>query len=1051
MTADDADATRSDPPRAPVGMRDLLGPEAAGLVEVVSVFGDLARRSGFSFMLPPVVEERAVFARGVGETADVVRKEMYELTDRGGRALVLRPEFTASVVRAALEHHPHLPWKVWYWGPAFRYERPQAGRYRQFFQAGVEALGTDDPELDVEVVALAWRSLEGCRVGGVRLLVNSLGDPACRPAYEKELVAYLETVAGGLCPEHRARWRENPRRVLDCKTDACRAATEEAPRSIDALCPACEAHFDRVTGGLARLAIPFEIAPRLQRGLDYYRRTTFELVSDRLSPAQNALGGGGRYDGLAEALGGERLAGIGFSLGLERILLARATDSEAEATPDVFVVDLTGGTEGTVLAEELRREGLVVERAYDGRSLKAQMRTADRVGAPVAVLLGAEEVSAGEVTVRSLVGPADQVRAPRAGVSGAVLARLAALGRRSGSGSAPEPAVADRSAPPGDPGASGLPVVDGPPRGLRDQWCGHLGAAMVGRRVRLAGWVARVRDHGAHLRFVDLRDRSGIVQCVLDATALPEAADLRPEHVVALAGEVRSRPEGTANPALATGVVEVAVDHLERLNVALPPPFPVADRVDADETTRLRHRYVDLRRSRLQRNLRLRALVNGALRRAMERQGFVEVETPLLWTPTPEGAREFAVPSRLQPGSFYVLPQSPQIAKQLLMVGGLDRYYQIARCLRDEDLRADRQFEFTQLDVEASFVSQADVLAFVSEAVLDAAEVVTGARPPAIPTMTWRDVMDRFGTDKPDLRFGMEIRDLSTVLATTPASALRGEAVRAITVEGGAGLSRARLDQLTARARELGAGGLGWFRVVETEGRVDLDAPLARHLGAGEAEGIVAAAGARPGDLVLVVAGPLPVARSVLGQLRLELGRPPVTAGPPRYVWVVDFPLFEGPDEEGRPVAAHHPFTMPHPDDLDLLERDPFAVRSQSYDLVLNGWELGSGSIRIHRADIQERIFAVLGIPKAEAEARFGFLTGAFRYGAPPHGGFAVGIDRLVAILAGEENIREVIAYPKTQSGLDPMTGAPKPLDPRQLRELGLRVEVAPAGRGATT
>ncbi len=578
---------------------------------------------------------------------------------------------------------------------------------------------------------------------------------------------------------------------------------------------------------------------------------------------------------------------------------------------------------------------------------------------------------------------------------------------------------------------------------MRTHLCGEVGEADVGSEVRLCGWVARRREHGEHLAFIDLRDHSGIVQCVV-----PGHVEARSEFVVSVTGVVRARPEGTVNPDLATGAVEVGECAVEVLAKADPPPFAVDDRVEVDEAVRLRHRYVDLRRPRLQANLRLRARVVRALREAMDRQGFCEVETPLLWAPTPEGAREFVVPSRLHHGSSYVLPQSPQLAKQLLMVAGLDRYYQVARCLRDEDLRADRQFEFTQLDVEASFVGQEDVLAFVSEAVLDAAEAATGERPGTVPRLTWAEAMDRYGTDKPDLRFGMELVDLTAVFVGTAVKAFAAPTVKALVVAGQASATRSRLDALTGRARELGAKGLAWFRVGEDG---TLDSPLDRFLSDEERTGLLAATGASPGDLVLVVADEHRVACTVLGQLRVEVGGRPVHEGPYRYVWVVDFPLFDGVDEAGNPMAAHHPFTMPHPDDLDLLERDPLAVRSQAYDLVLNGWELGSGSVRIHRGDVQSRVFAALGIAEDEAAARFGFLLGAFRTGAPPHAGFAVGVDRLVAIFAGEESIREVIAFPKTQSGADPMTGAPSPVAPSVLADLGLAPKssrpVRPAAR----
>ena len=570
---------------------------------------------------------------------------------------------------------------------------------------------------------------------------------------------------------------------------------------------------------------------------------------------------------------------------------------------------------------------------------------------------------------------------------------------------------------------------------MRDLLCASLRESDVGTQVNVCGWVAKRREHGEHLAFLDVRDHSGIIQAVVDGSV-----DVRSEYVVRVSGTVTRRPDGTVNDKLDTGTIELTDCVVEVLASAEPPPFQLDDRVDIDEQVRLRYRYLDLRREHMQRNLRLRAVVNAAIRRAMDAQGFCEVETPLLWAPTPEGSREFVVPSRLQPGEFYVLPQSPQIAKQLLMVGGFDRYYQIARCMRDEDLRADRQFEFSQLDMEASFVDQDDVLGFVSVAVLDAAEAATGVRPEDIPSMTWTEALDRYGTDKPDLRFAMLLHDLSDLFATTEVKAFSAPTVKAMRVPGGASLSRARLDELTEQAKGLGAKGLAWFRIT-AEG---LDSPLAKFLSDTESEAIASVDGAEVGDIVFCVADEYAQACHVLGAIRTTLGSPPVGEGPHKYVWVTEFPLFEGVDDEGHPMAAHHPFTMPHPDDMDLIETDPLKVRSKAYDLVLNGWELGSGSVRIHRADIQSRVFRALGISEEEAESRFGFLLGAFKYGAPPHAGFAFGIDRLVAIFAGEENIREVIAYPKTQSGADLMTGAPKGISPKAIREL--RITITPKG-----
>ena len=565
---------------------------------------------------------------------------------------------------------------------------------------------------------------------------------------------------------------------------------------------------------------------------------------------------------------------------------------------------------------------------------------------------------------------------------------------------------------------------------LRDTLCGSLGIDDVGQRITICGWVAKRREHGEHLAFLDIRDYSGIMQAVV-----PGSVDVRSEYVVRVTGLVSMRPEGTRNERLATGQVELTDCEVDILSPAEAPPFLLDERGDTDEQVRLRYRFLDLRREQMQRNLRLRATVNAALRGAMSNQGFVEVETPLLWSPTPEGAREFVVPSRLHHGEFYVLPQSPQIAKQLLMVGGFDRYFQIARCLRDEDLRADRQFEFTQLDVEASFVNQSDIFRFVSSAVRDAAEAIGGVRPGEIEEMTWAHALDHYGTDKPDLRFSMTLQDLSQAFAATEVKAFQAPCVKAIRVPNGAEYSRSRLDQLTEKAKSLGAKGLAWFRVT-SEG---LDSPLVRFMNEAELEAVRNVDDAALSDLILIVADEYVQACQVLGAIRLEVGAVPVGEGDHKYVWITEFPLFEGIDEDGHLQSAHHPFTMPHLDDLDLIETDPLKVRSQSYDLVLNGWELGSGSVRIHRADIQSRIFRALGISEEEASNRFGFLLGAFRYGAPPHAGFAVGIDRLVAILAGEENIREVIAFPKTQSGRDLMTGAPKEVPTRQMSELGLR------------
>lgn len=578
---------------------------------------------------------------------------------------------------------------------------------------------------------------------------------------------------------------------------------------------------------------------------------------------------------------------------------------------------------------------------------------------------------------------------------------------------------------------------------MRTHRCGDLRSADIGETVTVCGWVARRREHGEHLAFIDLRDHTGIVQCVVDG-----AAELRSEFVISVTGVVRARIDGTANEALATGEIEVGDCEVSVLSRSEPPPFPLDDRRDTDENIRLRYRYLDLRREQMQRNLRTRAVVNRSIREAMDRQGFVEIETPMLMASTPEGARDFVVPSRLHPGEFYALPQSPQLFKQLCMVGGVDRYYQIARCMRDEDLRADRQFEFTQLDAEMSFASQADVLAAITSVIAHTVEQVTGEAIGEIPTMTWEEAAERFGSDKPDLRFGMELVELTPLFAETGFNAFKAPCVKGIRVAGGGDFTRSRLDDLTDRAKGFGAKGLVWMRVKEEDGALTLDSPIAKFLSEAELAALPAAMDAAAGDLLLLVADERRTVRHVLGLLRIELGRPAVDEGGRQFVWIVDFPLFEAIGDDGRPVSSHHPFTMPHADDLPLLEsaRDGgdterlLDVRSQAYDLVLNGWELGSGSVRIHSQDIQSQVFELLGIGADEAQEKFGFLLDAFRYGPPPHAGFAFGVDRLAALLVGEENIREVIAFPKTQSGGDPLTGAPSAIADDQLAELGLRV-----------
>jgi aspartyl-tRNA synthetase len=589
---------------------------------------------------------------------------------------------------------------------------------------------------------------------------------------------------------------------------------------------------------------------------------------------------------------------------------------------------------------------------------------------------------------------------------------------------------------------------------MRTHRCGEVTAAETGTTVELCGWVHTRRDHGG-VTFIDLRDTSGLVQVVFNPAgseaAHATAQELRSEFCIKVVGEVRARKEGTVNPKLATGEIEVAAGSVEILGRAETPPFQLDGHRDVDETLRLKHRYLDLRRAEMQENLKLRHAIVSSIRRFFDAEGFLEIETPMLTRSTPEGARDYLVPSRTHPGTFYALPQSPQLFKQLFMVAGLDRYYQIVKCFRDEDLRADRQPEFTQLDLEMSFVDVEDVLDVTERMFKQVWREALGVELPDFTRLTYGDALNRFGSDKPDLRFGMELVDLGEVFAATEVKVFRtvldpGGAIKAITVPGQGGLGRKDLDALVEEAKSLGAGGLVWIGVGgASEG---LRSPLDKFFTDDERAGLRAAAEASEGDLILVVADKrVSVVHKVLGALRNRLAArhgliPEVDRSDPdawRFAWITDFPWFEWNDEEERWDFIHHPFTGIVGDTAEYLESDPGKVISKAYDITLNGWELASGSIRIHDRAMQQRVFRALGISDEEAQEKFSFLLDAFKYGAPPHGGIAPGIDRVVALAAGEANIREVIAFPKTQTAYDPLTGAPSVVAEEQLKALHLK------------
>ncbi len=586
----------------------------------------------------------------------------------------------------------------------------------------------------------------------------------------------------------------------------------------------------------------------------------------------------------------------------------------------------------------------------------------------------------------------------------------------------------------------------------RSHNCGELGKDLAGQQVVLCGWVAKRRDHGG-LIFVDLRDRSGIVQVVADpdtaGASFKVAEDIRNEYVIKVSGKVSLRDEATVNANIATGAIEVMAEEIEVLNAAKTPPFYIQDNIDTDENLRLKYRYLDLRRPEMQRNIILRHKVTKLMRDYLDTRNFLEIETPMLTKSTPEGARDYLVPSRVNPGKFYALPQSPQIFKQLLMVSGMERYFQIARCFRDEDLRADRQPEFTQLDMEMSFMEMDEILELMEGLI---AYIFEGALGKKIQTpfqrLTWDEAMDRYGSDKPDLRFGMELINMVDAVKDSNFKVFNqvienGGVVKAINVKGYANIPRRECDSLVDFVGIYGAKGLAWMQIQE-DGSVK--SPIAKFFSEEQLANILATAQAEAGDLVMFIADKPAVVAQALGALRIEMAkrRNLIDNDALAFAWVVDFPMFEYDEEEKRYVAMHHPFTSPRDEDLELLATDPGKVYAKAYDMVLNGTEIGGGSIRIHRRDVQKQIFSAIGLSDEEAQEKFGFMMNAFEYGAPPHGGLAFGLDRLIMIMAQRDSIRDVIAFPKTQSAACVMTQAPNDVDDKQLRELHIKTSMLP-------
>ena len=582
----------------------------------------------------------------------------------------------------------------------------------------------------------------------------------------------------------------------------------------------------------------------------------------------------------------------------------------------------------------------------------------------------------------------------------------------------------------------------------RTHYCGELRKSDIGNKISLTGWVHRRRDHGG-LIFIDLRDREGLLQVVFnperDSNVHKTAHELRSEYVIAVDGEVSARPQGTENNRLPTGEVEILANSLEILNTSKTAPFPIDEETEVAENLRLKYRYLDLRREKLRNNLLFRYRFISSVRDFLHTKGFIDVETPFLTKSTPEGARDYLVPSRLNPRNFYALPQSPQLFKQILMVAGFDRYYQVVKCFRDEDLRADRQPEFTQIDIEMSFVDREDVISLMEEMLAKVIKETKGIEVMTpFPKMSYKEVIDRYGIDKPDLRFGLELKDISDIASGVEFKVFKQTIeqkgiVKGIALPGLAGSSRKELDDLTEFAKGYGAKGLAWVKITGN----GFEAPITKFFTQDQLKEVAERLGAVSGDLMVFVADKPKVVNDTLAQIRLRMANQLnlINKDEYRFLWVLDFPLLEYDEEEKRFVAMHHPFTSPMIEDVPNLESDPLSVRAKAYDIVMNGSEIGGGSIRIHTRELQKKMFERLGIREEEAEAKFGFLLEALEYGAPPHGGIAFGVDRIIMLLTGSESIRDVIAFPKTQKGICPMTDAPSPVEQKQLKELHIKLD----------
>ena len=984
----------------PRGTHDILPTEQPLWRRVTGEIELLAALYGYRPIQTPVFEDTELFARTSGVGSDVVQKEMYTLhgplrplvdaAAGGDGADLPRVRRARAAPRAAAAEALHDRADV----PLRR--RPAGAATASTGRPPSRRSAPTIPPIDAELIQL-YDTLLG-RLGVTDVPPRAQLDRL--PRVPARLPRRAARVARSEPRPSSTRTRARRPRRARCASSTTTPPSREpvsrrstrAPKIGESLCEACVEHFAQVRATLDATGVAYKLVPTLVRGLDYYSRTTWEFIGP-MENENSTISGGGRYDYLVEEIGGPPTPGVGFGAGIERLLIAME-EAGATAEPAGMSVFLA------VEPDAPRELALGWLKALRDRG----RRRRHRLRGPLAQ------------------GPAD----PGRPLGGGDHRR-----RRSRDGDDPAARRGGRAGPARGRSRQTTPMT------WRTHMCGEPTKELVGEKITLAGWTDRRRDHGG-LVFVDLRDRTGITQVVINPEHAPDAArlahEIRNEFVLRAEGTLVARSPETVNPNMPTGEVELQVERLDIVSRSTPLPFQL-DEENVDETLRLRYRWLDLRRERLQRNITLRAQMVGIIRREMEAAGFLDIQTPILFKPTPEGARDFVVPSRLQKGRFYALPQSPQILKQLTMVAGFDRYYQIAICFRDEDLRADRVQEITQLDVEMTFPDQEVIYGLMERMYARIwRECLEIEIETPFPRMTFAESDRRFGSDKPDTRFELELEDATEVTRASEFGVFKSaDAVRFLRVP--QELSRADLARLEEVAKEWGAKGLAYL-VYDEEGEVR--SPIAKFLSEEE----LARFRGEPATTVLFAADTWETTSRVLGALRLHLGRELGLIDDERFtfLWVYDFPMFERDEEEGRWTAVHHPFTRPTPAWEQGFYEDPAGALAQTYDLVVNGNELGGGSFRIHEPTIQAQVFELLGMSEDEQRSKFGFLLDALAMGAPPMGGIALGIDRMTMVLAGEPNLRDVIAFPKNQAGVDPMSGAPSEVTQEQLAELGIRL-----------